>query len=219
MDMVQEGLLKTQNYNIVFLTNNDETLILSDWIKKQKNTNLFIIKEKLIYEKLVALKPALIISYGYKYIIKEEIINYFAKRVINLHIALLPYNKGLNPNFWSFVEDTPKGVTIHLVDKQIDTGDILFQREIEFDEEKETLASSYFKLQYEIQKLFKDNWQTLISFNYTPRPQFGKGTYHSKKDFENVSYLLGKKIWDISIVELKKKYFDHVKKQEKNENY
>src|SRR3989338_5004694 len=68
--------------------------------------------------------PDFIISYGYSYIIKKDIINQYKDKIINMHISFLPYNRGADPNFWSFIEDTPKGVTIHYIDEGIDTGDI-----------------------------------------------------------------------------------------------
>ena len=49
-------------------------------------------------------------------------------RVVNLHIAYLPYNRGADPNLWSVLEDTPAGVSIHYVDEGVDTGDIIAQR-------------------------------------------------------------------------------------------
>ena len=41
--------------------------------------------------------------------------------------------QGFSPNFWSLFEDTPTGVTIHLVDEGIDTGDIIYQRKVIFE--------------------------------------------------------------------------------------
>ena len=41
-------------------------------------------------------------------------------------MSFLPYNRGSHPNFWSFVENTPKGVSIHEVSNGIDDGDIIF---------------------------------------------------------------------------------------------
>jgi len=73
-------------------------------------------------------------------------------RAINLHPSLLPWNRGAHSNFWSFLEDTPKGVTIHIIDEGIDTGDILLQKKIKFDQSKETLRSSYGRLQQELQQ-------------------------------------------------------------------
>jgi len=52
-------------------------------------------------------------------------------RVINTHPSYLPFNRGKYPYYWSIVEGTPFGVTIHLVERGIDTGPILWQEEIE----------------------------------------------------------------------------------------
>lgn len=73
-----------------------------------------------------------IISYGYRHIIPEEIIKKTKNPIINLHISYLPFNRGSHPNYWSFKEKTPKGVTIHFIDKGIDTGPILCQKEFFF---------------------------------------------------------------------------------------
>jgi methionyl-tRNA formyltransferase len=75
-----------------------------------------------------------IISYGYSHIIKQDVIDSAKNSIINLHISYLPYNRGADPNFWSWLENTPKGVTIHQIDKGIDTGDIFIQKEIKFEE-------------------------------------------------------------------------------------
>ena len=91
-----------------------------------------------------------IISYGYKYIIKKDIIKYFHRKIINLHISYLPYNRGADPNLWSILDNTPSGVTIHYIDETLDTGDILCQKKVILDYENDTLESSYNKLTSEI---------------------------------------------------------------------
>ena len=45
-------------------------------------------------------------------------------------MSFLPYNRGSHPNFWSFIDDTPKGITIHEIDEGADTGNIVFQKKI-----------------------------------------------------------------------------------------
>ncbi len=87
-------------------------------------------------------------------------------QIFNLHISLLPYNREASPNFFSSIENTPKGVTIHQIDEGLDTGPILAQKELFFDESKETFASSYEKLILEIQMLFKENWSSISDKNY-----------------------------------------------------
>ncbi|MCS6943073.1 MAG: hypothetical protein NZM30_09505, partial [Geminocystis sp.] len=61
----------------------------------------------------------------------------------------------------------------HLVDKEVDAGDILIQKEVFIDEDKETLRSSYVKLQREIQELFKENWEDIKSLKIKPFKQHG----------------------------------------------
>jgi len=42
----------------------------------------------------------------------------------------LPYNKGSHPNFWSFIENSPKGVSIHEIDEGIDTGKLIASKKL-----------------------------------------------------------------------------------------
>ena len=86
-----------------------------------------------------------IVSYGYKHILSPEITSRFSGKAINLHISLLPWNRGADPNLWSFLEDTPKGVTIHYIDPGIDTGDILAARVVA-PAIDDTLRTSYLRL-------------------------------------------------------------------------
>ena len=77
----------------------------------------------------------LVISYGYRHIIPKKIIS-SSTPIINLHMSFLPFNRGAHPNFWSHFENTPSGVTIHLMDVGIDTGDCLFQKKVFIDKVK-----------------------------------------------------------------------------------
>lgn len=123
-----------------------------------------------------------LISYGYRYIISQKIIDEFNSKAINLHISYLPWNRGADPNLWSFIDDTPKGVTIHEIDDGIDTGDILLQKEVSFNED-ETLETSYKKLQIEIINLFKNNWHSIKKNECETVKQVESGTFH--KSFES----------------------------------
>jgi len=39
-----------------------------------------------------------IISYGYRHLLPQEVIDEFPGRAINLHISMLPWNRGADPN-------------------------------------------------------------------------------------------------------------------------
>lgn len=72
------------------------------------------------------------------------------------------------------------------MDKGLDTGDILCQREISFDEEKETFASSYDRLLQEIKALFRENWEKIKTGALEPVPQRGEGTSHKMKELDAI---------------------------------
>ncbi|MCM1498871.1 MAG: formyl transferase [Clostridium sp.] len=135
-------------------------------------------------EMIKRINPRIIISYNYKYIVSSEVIDYVNGYIFNLHISYLPWNRGSSPNYWSFVENTPKGVTIHQMDKGLDTGDIIVQEEMFFDENEESFSSSYQKLNNKIVELFIQNWQSIKDKTYELKKQEGKGSYHTVKDFE-----------------------------------
>ena len=55
--------------------------------------------------------------------------------VLNVHPSLLPDNRGPEPLFWTFrLGHSRTGVTIHLMDEGLDSGDIVEQEEIEVPE-------------------------------------------------------------------------------------
>ena len=168
----------------LFLTNNENALKLYQWLAQGHPMTLY--SEPLQIAQIKEWKPDLIISYNYKHIIGEDVIAYMQGRIINLHISLLPWNRGSNPNFWSFMEDTPKGVTIHQINAGIDTGKIIFQKECFFDPQKETFLSTYETLNREITELFKEKWQELLTGKFVLAEQNGEGSCHTMKDFKRI---------------------------------
>lgn len=123
----------------------------------------------------------LIISFGYRYIIPNEIIINSCP-IVNLHISYLPFNRGSHPNFWSHFDETPSGVTIHLIDKGVDTGLYLFRERVFFDIKKLTFKESYQILINEIESLFIHNIDQILSLDFEPKEYEEKGTFHSSAD-------------------------------------
>ena len=124
----------------------------------------------------------LVISFGYRHLLSENIVEKYSP-IINLHVSYLPFNRGSFANFWSFYDETQSGVSIHLIDKGIDTGDILYQKKIDFDPKKMTFRETYNILLEQIEKLFLDNISQILSLKYPLIKQSHKGTYHHSKDF------------------------------------
>ena len=141
-----------------------------------------------------------IISYGYRCVFKEDLIKLFPNKIINIHISFLPWNRGADPNLWSFLEDTPKGVSIHYVDSGIDTGDILVQKEIFFTED-ETLKTSYNKLNEAAFELFKKYWNDIKREKIISKPHNQNGSFHRLKDRQKYQHLLDRG-WDTPVTDL-----------------
>ena len=124
----------------------------------------------------------LVISYGYRYLIPKSILDIAHMPILNLHISLLPFNRGAHPNFWSFYDGTPSGISIHLIDEGIDTGGLIAQEEIFIDSKTNTFKTSYDYLNARIQSLFVKTFPALISSDYEAFPQSGFFSQHLKDD-------------------------------------
>jgi len=138
-----------------------------------------------------------IVSYGYRFKVPASVTDRFKGRAINLHISYLPWNRGADPNIWSFLEDTPKGVTIHYMDGNIDTGDVIAQRPLDWDE-TDTLRTTHQKLRQTVESLFKEYWPKIRKEETTSVPQV---TYHRVRDKDKYSHLLTNG-WDTPVKDL-----------------
>ena len=54
--------------------------------------------------------------------------------ILNAHMGVLPAYRGMNVIEWSAFYGDPIGVTVHFIDRGIDTGDILLSRELTLEE-------------------------------------------------------------------------------------
>jgi methionyl-tRNA formyltransferase len=126
-----------------------------------------------------------IVAYGYRHILPPPVVTHYRGRTANLHIAYLPWNRGAHPNLWSWIEDTPKGVTLHEIDAGIDTGAILDQVRVELGN-AETLATTYARLQAAAEELFGRCWAAVRAGRLQGRPQPTGGSLHRKSEAEPI---------------------------------
>lgn len=191
---------------VLFLTNNSNTEEVFRWLKEREP---LVIKmtNRLTADMVKQLRPAFVVSFNYRHLIPQDVIDLMPDRIINLHISLLPYNRGAAPNFFSFLDDTPKGVTIHRIAAGLDTGDILCQRELHFDESRETFASTYNRLMEAMRELFCENWEKIKNGGLTARPQTEGGTCHRSKELDAVRQMFPF-TWEDNIAEYKRRLKD-----------
>ena len=139
-----------------------------------------------------------IVCYGYRHILTRDVLDLVP--AMNLHMSYLPWNRGADPNYWSWVDGTKKGYTIHLVDEGLDTGDILIRTEIPLEAKNETLATSYNTITKHMEDMFRRMWPALRMNRIQGLPQsYGneKGSYH--RSSEKPILLKG---WDTPVKEL-----------------
>lgn len=78
---------------------------------------------------LRSLEPDLVLNQS-EILLGEDILSIPSIGVVNRHATLLPRHRGRLGSFWAHAEDDPRyGVTIHMVDAGIDTGEVLVQWE------------------------------------------------------------------------------------------
>lgn len=183
-----------------------ETKIISN-LKENKNYQVFNTKKRIHAKDLDNIN--LLISFGYRYIIDKQILKK-KKNIINLHISYLPYNRGAHPNFWSFAENTPSGVTIHKINNGIDTGNIIYQKLIDFElnrnRKKLTFKKTFSALISEIENLFIANSKYILNNEYDEFEQIGSGSHHDSHELPKIL-----KSWNQNI-------FDTVNKYNKEKN-
>lgn len=186
---------------VLFLTNNDNTHELIEFIKQTDEVIIF--NDKITLDTIKTYNPEFVVSYNYRFIIEKDVIEFMKNRMINLHISLLPWNKGSYPNLWSIIEDTPKGVTIHNISCGLDEGSILAQEEIILNEEVDTLKSSYEHLHKSMRNLFIKNWELIKNGTIIPVEQSCGGSKHTIAQTQRYLSLI--EDWDISIKKFKEK--------------
>ncbi|MCD4821782.1 MAG: methionyl-tRNA formyltransferase [Methanococcoides sp.] len=89
----------------------------------------------------------LIVVCGYKYIIPEEIFEIPKYKAINIHPSYLPAYRGQHVINWAIINgEKETGVTIHYIDKDIDTGNVIVQKKVPilFDDTSLTLSDNIY---------------------------------------------------------------------------
>ncbi len=77
------------------------------------------------------LKPDLIFVNSYSMLLRSEILSVPPLGCVNVHGALLPQYRGANPIQWALINnENETGVTMHYMDENFDTGDIIAQRRV-----------------------------------------------------------------------------------------
>lgn len=127
-----------------------------------------------------------VISLHCKQLFPEKLVT--AVKCINVHPGLNPYNRGWYPQVFSILKNLPAGATIHEIDKHLDNGAIIVQREVKI-ESWDTSLSLYNKiLSLEIE-LLKTHLYAILENKYTVTKPLFEGNLNLKKDFTQLCKL------------------------------
>lgn len=186
---------------ILCLYNNECAAELFEWLEKQGHEVVYS-SEKLDVPWCRKQKFDLTVSYTYRYILTKDILLSLNYNAVNIHNSYLPWNRGADPNIWSFVDDTPRGVTLHYMDAELDKGYIIAQKLVEQDI-ADTLRSSYEKLDIAAKELFKDAFSFYKYWPEMKKVPLGIGTYHSLRDGEQIKKVID--TYDLKVTEFKER--------------
>lgn len=173
---------------ILCLYNNDCAVELFEWLKEQGHETIYN-SEKLKAQWCREQKFDLAVSYTYRYILTKEMLLSLNNNVVNIHNSYLPWNRGADPNIWSIVDNTPRGVTLHYMDDTLDKGSIIAQKLVGKKAE-ETLQSTYEELDKAAKELFKEAFLFYNDWPEMKKIPLGRGSYHSLKDGERFKSII-----------------------------
>jgi len=158
-----------------------------------------LMKNPQIYDAYLKLQPDLAILAFVTGIIPEKLLTVPSLGTICYHPSILPRHRGASAINWAIIQgDTRTGLTILWVDKGIDTGPILLQKEVEISPD-ETTGSLYFNTLFAMGVNAMVEAVELIKKGKAPRiPQDeSKATYEPPCDDRVASVKFEKPIKDI----------------------
>lgn len=129
------------------------------------------IRNKDEVEKVLSLKPDLIVTAAFGQILPKELLDAPPLGSINVHASLLPELRGGAPIHYAILQGKKKtGITIMYMTEKLDAGDILAQVEVEIDE-RDTVGTLHDKLSEAGAKLLSETLPRLIKGEIQGIPQ------------------------------------------------
>lgn len=200
-DIAVHGLLLAiEHFNIskiiVVVNKNDRGI--DGW----QRSLLKVAKEKGIaiktLDEVYETKIDLFLSLEFDQIVKPEKLK--TDNVYNIHFSELPKYKGMYTSVWPILfAESKSGVTLHKIDRGIDTGDIIAQKVFELSEKDR--GQDCYRKYIDNSKVLLSEWFTkIINNQIESKKQLSiNSTYFSRKtiDFSNLTIDFDKTAWQI----------------------
>lgn len=164
----------------------DKTYGYKSVLENFSNGKIEVLNPKRINDKIIKkiekIQPDIIFSIYYRKILPVSVLKIPKLGCINIHPSLLPKYRGPIPTAWAIEKgESVFGISIHLMDKGIDTGDILIQKEYPIGN-NETGYQLYTRAMKLGAELLIDNFEYIINNELIPITQKGLGSYYGKKN-------------------------------------
>lgn len=184
-------LVKHHYSDLALIFTTEENEISKICIDCGIKTSVFVTEKEAISEIYARnISPELGFLVWWPKIVSAEILSIAGSGFINTHPSLLPYARGKNYNFWTLVECSPFGVSMHFVEEGIDCGDIVAQKEIKYSWE-DNGGSLFRAAKKAMIDLFKENFGRLTDLNFNAeRQNLSEGTFHFGKEMDVASQIL-----------------------------
>ncbi|PLR77586.1 methionyl-tRNA formyltransferase [Bacillus sp. V3-13] len=158
------------------------------------------IRERKEFEKILALKPDLIVTAAFGQILPKELLQAPRYGCINVHASLLPELRGGAPIHYAIIQGKKKtGITIMYMVEKLDAGDILTQAEVPITED-DTVGTLHDKLSAAGAKLLSETLPKLLDGKLQPVAQNEEEAtfaYNIKREQERIDWSkTGEQIYD-----------------------
>lgn len=137
------------------------------------------LKDQTFVDELKALNPDIAVVVAFR-MLPEVVWSIPKIGTFNLHASLLPQYRGAAPINWAIINnETKSGVTTFLIDHEIDTGKILFQKEVDINM-SDTAGDLHDRLMFTGSALVVDTLDALAKRTHKPIPQTNLITENQK---------------------------------------
>jgi len=175
---------------------------IKKYLKLKKNKIIIFNKKisKRNLRKIESIRPDYILVIFWPHLLPESLIRIPSYGCVNLHIGYLPYNRGKNANVWPIIDQTPAGVSMHYINNNIDSGNVISQVKVK-THITDSGKSLYNRLVKSCLPLFKKTWKNLKNNRIQGKKQKIKnGSIHYSKDFKKLNYVnLDKRIYPLDL--------------------
>jgi len=203
IDFLKYTSSKIKKKRILVLPNKNDNG-KSNW---QPSLKAYALKNKFTItnlNKIYNIKNLIFISIEYENII--NINKFSSNELYNFHFSLLPKFRGCHTNFFQiYYGEKKSGVTLHKIDKGIDTGEIISKIEYKILK-NDSAFKNYLKLMKYSILLYKKNFMNILNNKYVSKKQDNKRSSYFSRN--SINY---KKMKYFQIKKMNLKFFNQIR--------